>query len=202
MTDKERQATFLMVVFEQSWQYVRHAQSMFWQSFAALLTVISGILYVTYTNADADAWMRLFGYLSAAALALVGYLVTMRAMIVVKEHLITINRVRRECGLEDLGVILPRWQRYELQDFPLTKRRETFYMVIAQQIYVIMISVLAFASGYPSRAVLWEKLIIALPWIACLLTFVVLEYYVWKVLWPRDEPAEEGSTRRDNEDRG
>ena len=162
MSEIESQNTLLMNVFAQSWQYVRHAQTMFWQSFTALFAVIMGVLYFTFKKGES---LELFGYGSAATLALVGYLVTMRAMIVIKEHLITINNVRLKCGLENLGVILDRWKVYDLRSFKL-RRKETFYMLVALQIYVVVISVLVLFLHDPDAAFLLQELKIAsLPFV-------------------------------------
>lgn len=154
---------FLMTVFEQSWHYVRHAQSMFWQSFTALFAVITGVLYFTY-NKDADG-LKLIGYLSATALALVGYLVTLRAMIVLKEHLITINKIRLKCGLEDLDVIPARWQIHDITLFNL-RGPETGYMRIAVGIYIAIISTLTSLSIFIMTTFLGQLLSTALSTVA------------------------------------
>lgn len=154
MTEKNCDETgvCLATVFEQSWEYVRQAQAMFWQSFTAVFALISGILYFSF---EKGCGLRILGLLTAEVVSFIGQLIAIRAIIVMREHLVTINRIRLKAGLENLDVVLKensteiteriipeRWKTYRTQAFKL-RRAETGYMLIALYVYGFIVSLLA-----------------------------------------------------------
>ena len=134
----------LGAVFEQSWEYVRHAQTMLWQSFAALTAVISFLFWGIYKVPD----FVVPGFLLSLGIAFTGLLVTTRAILVTREHMVTINRVRKIWGTDDIcvqgqiGLIPVRWKEYGLTRYKAT-RPEVNYMVVIQLLYIFLICVLA-----------------------------------------------------------
>lgn len=138
MTDKtdHLKRSEVAAVFQQSWEYIRHAHTMFWQSFAALFTAMTAVVLFIYGK---GVLLQALGLLSSAALALVGLFVATRVLIVLREHFVTINKIRRDCSIDDLGIILRRWKVYELSEFGLF-RPETSYIVLVQHLYAVLVS--------------------------------------------------------------
>ena len=137
----------LLSAFEQSWAYVRHAQVVFWQSFAALFTAMTVVALFSVQRFEDEPEIRWVAIVVVGSFAFVGLIVTTRLIMVMREHFIAINNMRRKCGLDDLGVVPSRWQRYKLSDFSIF-RAETSYMFAVQQIYVLALSAIGVYAGY------------------------------------------------------
>jgi len=162
---------YLFTIFEQSWEYIRHAQTMFWQSFTAIFTVIMGILFFSY---DKNFEVQIAGIISSLALSMVGFFVVVRIIVVLREHFVTINRIRKYCGIDEKEVILRRWRKsdsYDVEKFRVW-RPETIYIVLVNQIYIVIFSVLV-----------WYLSILFIPGLFAaifgILFGVLLEVYAW-----------------------
>ncbi len=175
----------LIVAFEQSWEYVRHIQTVFWESFTALLTVIFAIVFLIY---DKPTLVQLFGAALASVLALMGFLVCGRIIIVLREHFPTINRVRRELGLDDYPKLIPqRWKThasYSSADFRL-RRPELLYIVIAHQMYAVLFSCLVAFLVYVGSAFLGSGLGMSLTGATLVGSLLALEMRAWWIVYSR-----------------
>lgn len=169
----------LISIFEQSWGYIRHSQNMFWQSFAALFTIIATM---TLFSLDKGLSVKLVASLSSLVLALMGFCVSNRIITILREHFVTINLIRKKLGIDDIpNVILARWKRYTPEDFGVMNK-EIIHVFIASQLYILTFSsivgyIALSISSYPSpiRAFLATKMVIV--------SLVIFEFYGWKYVY-------------------
>lgn len=127
----------LISLFEQSWEYIRHTQNMFWQSFTALFTVIAALLIISL---DKDITIKLISNISALVLSLMGFCVSNRIITILREHFATINRTRDKLGLDSIPeLILPRWNKKGPEEFHMTDK-EILHVFIANQMYIAIFS--------------------------------------------------------------
>ena len=146
--NSDGQYQYLFTIFEQSWEYIRHAQTTFWQSFTALFTVIVAILFYSH---DKSLGIQIAGILFSLLLALVGFFVVARIINVLREHFTVINRIRKYCGIDEIKdidkkgkyIIPERWRKtYELGGFDVHNRSETKYIVMVNRIYICIFALL------------------------------------------------------------
>jgi len=182
---------YLFTIFEQSWEYIRHAHTTFWQSFTAIFTVIIGILFFSYNKSFE---IQVIGILSSLVLTLVGFFVILRIIIILREHFTVINRIRKWCGIDEIKdiddevkYIIPfRWRRtYKLEDFKFN-RPEIAYLFLVNQIYIIVFAVLIFYLPYyllmvPSSYRVFPAVI----------SFLLLEFFARTAYRSKDEESED-----------
>lgn len=109
-----------LAVFEQSWSYIRHAQDMFWKSFLALFTILSGILLYSF-DAHPQSFISPLGSILVFFLSAAGFFFTERSVVVIREHFITINKIRFHCKIDEMSFIPRRWKTYDVNDFMLMR---------------------------------------------------------------------------------
>jgi len=176
----------LISIFEQSWQYIRHSQNMFWQSFTALSAVITGILFYIL---DKGFQTQIIGVIACTMLALVGSLVCIRIIIILTEHFIIINRIRKQLGIDDIKMfedkihlIHIRWQKYDIANLKWT-RYETLYILISGKLFSIVFSILLGCCAFLVLKNYFTSLPFSIPVFAVLIvvvSLIVLEMFGWK----------------------
>ena len=85
--------------------------------------------------------------------AIIGYLLTLRAIIVSKNHLSTVNRIRFKLNMEEEKIVIdgkeyliidPHWKKYFPQDLSL-KYPALLHMTIGLGMYILILSTLVTA---------------------------------------------------------
>jgi len=188
---EETKYSQLLYVFAQSWEYIRHAQTTFWQSFTTIYSVVAGMLILYFSREKQEPMTGIFVLLFAIFLMISGFLVTLRSLVILKEHFLTINLIRNKCGIDRLTcsikikdklksvpVIPPRWKTYEPKVFGLW-RPETSYLNIATHIYLLTIAGLVSLGAF-----IWMKTVLEMNiyYILCLSIIIVLEVVRHKLI--------------------
>lgn len=169
----------IIPIFEQSWEYIRHSQNMFWQSFTGLFGVI--VVILLFISDKGDSKIRIIGISSSMTLSLIGFFVCSRTIRIIREHFLAINNVRSKLKIDDFADLIPRrWKRYKIEEFGKTSP-ETVYILIAGQLYLVVILFLVWSLAVLENYSMFSSII------GVISTLILLEYYAWTQAYKEDK---------------